>query len=67
MKLITECLNLRRLRSEDLHKLYASPNIRVIKSGRVRWVGRVACMGEMRNAHSILVGIPDGKKTIQKT
>jgi hypothetical protein len=29
--------------------LYASANIiRVIKSKRMRWVGHVACMGEMK-------------------
>jgi len=29
--------------------------IRVIKSRRMRWAGNVACTGEMRNTHSILV------------
>jgi hypothetical protein len=37
-----------------LHNLYASQNIRVIKS-RTRWDGDVAHMGEMRNACKILV------------
>jgi len=42
----------RRLHSEELHNLYASPNIIwVIKSMRTRWVGYVASMGEMRNAY----------------
>jgi hypothetical protein len=40
----------RRLHNEELHNLYASPNIRVIKPSRMRGAGRVACMGEMRNA-----------------
>jgi len=39
-----------------------SPNIvQVIKSRRMRVVGDVACTGEM-NAHSILVGKPEGKR-----
>jgi hypothetical protein len=43
----------RRLRKEELHNLYASPYIiRVIKSRRMRWVGHVARMGDMRNALS---------------
>jgi hypothetical protein len=37
----------RKLRKEELHYLYCSPNvISVIKSRRMRWVGHVACMGE---------------------
>ena len=37
----------RRLHNEELNDLYSSPNIvRVIKSGRMRWAGHVARMGE---------------------
>jgi hypothetical protein len=53
----------RRLRNEELHNLYTSPNIvRVIKSERVRWVGHGVRIGEMRNAYNILVGKPKQKK-----
>jgi hypothetical protein len=46
----------RRLHNEELHNLYASPNIiRVIKLRRVKWAGHVTGMGEMRKAYSILV------------
>jgi len=39
----------RRLHNEELNDLYFSPNIvRVIKSGRMRWVGHVARIGEER-------------------
>jgi hypothetical protein len=40
----------RRLHNEELHGLYSSSDIRIIKSVR-RWVGHVACIGEMRNAN----------------
>jgi hypothetical protein len=41
------------------------PNIiRVIKSRRMRWVGHVALMGEMRKAYNILVGKLEGKRPL---
>jgi len=46
----------------ELHDLYASPIIKVIKRGRMRWVGSVARMGEMRKLYKILVGKPEGKR-----
>jgi hypothetical protein len=42
----------RKLRNDELHSLYSSPNIvRVIKSRRMRWVGHIARMGEGRGIH----------------
>jgi len=39
----------RKLHNEELSDLYPSPNIvLVIKSGRMRWVGHVASMGDRR-------------------
>jgi hypothetical protein len=50
----------RKLHNEELHNLYSSPSIiRTVKSRRIRWVGNVARMGEKRNAHRILVGMPE--------
>jgi hypothetical protein len=54
-----------KLHNEELHNLYASPNIRAMKSRRT-WVGRVARMGELENAYKVLVGkrgssIPRGR------
>jgi hypothetical protein len=42
-----------------------SPNIvRVIKSRRMRWVGHVARMREERGVHRVLVGKPEGKRSL---
>jgi hypothetical protein len=47
--------------------LYASLNIiQVIKLRRIRLVGHVAQMGEVRNAYSILVGKPEGKRPFRR-
>jgi hypothetical protein len=55
----------RRLHNEELNDLYSSPNIiRVIKLGRMRWAGHVACMGEKRGAYRILVGRPEGRRPL---
>ena len=55
----------RRLNNEELNDLYPSPNIvRVIKSRRMRWAGRVARMGEERGVYRVLVGKPEGKKPL---
>jgi hypothetical protein len=39
----------RRLHNEALHNLYASNNIRLIKSRRMKRMGRVTSMGKTRN------------------
>jgi hypothetical protein len=52
----------RSLHNQELHNLYASPNIiRGIKSRKMRWVWHVAHMGEIRNAYKTLVGKPEGR------
>ena len=58
----------RKLHNEELNDLYSSPNIvRVIKARRIRWVGHVARMEEGRGVHKVLVGKPEGKRTIGET
>ena len=55
----------RKLHNEELGDLYSLPNIvRVVKSRRMRWAGHVACMGEGRGVHRVLVGKPEGKRPL---
>jgi hypothetical protein len=55
----------RKLHNEELHNLYAPPNvIRVIKSRRMRWVEHVAHIGNIKNAYNILVGKLEGKRPL---
>jgi hypothetical protein len=55
----------RKLHNEELHGLYSTPSIiRVIKLTRMRWAGHVACMGEVKNVYSILVGKPGGRRPL---
>jgi hypothetical protein len=55
----------RKLHNEELNDLYSLPNIvRVVKSRRMRWAGRVARMGEDRFVHRVLVGKPEGKRPL---
>jgi hypothetical protein len=57
----------RRRHNEELNDLHSSPNIiRVIKSGRVRWAGSVARMGNRRGANRVLVGRPEGKRPLER-
>jgi hypothetical protein len=55
----------RKLHIEELHILYSSPNIiRQIKSRRMRSAGHVARMGEGRKVYRLLVGKPEGKRSL---
>jgi hypothetical protein len=45
--------------------LYTSPNIiTAIKSRRIGWAGHVACLDEIINAYTILIGKYEGKKPL---
>jgi hypothetical protein len=57
----------RKLHNEELNDLYSSPNIaRVVKSRRMRWAGHVARMGEDRGVQRVLVGKPEGKRSLRR-
>jgi hypothetical protein len=56
-----------KLHNEELHGLYSSRSIiRVIKARRMRWVGHVARMGEVRGAYNILVGRPERRRPLER-
>jgi hypothetical protein len=53
------------LHNEELHILYASPNIiRQIKARRLRWAVHVARMGEDRNVYRVLMRKPEVKRKL---
>jgi hypothetical protein len=55
----------RKLHNDEFHNLYSTTNIvKVIKSRRMRWAGRVARMGEGRGVYRILVGRPEGNRPL---
>jgi hypothetical protein len=57
----------RKLHNKVLHNLYSSPDIiRQNKSGRIRWAGHVARMGEERSVQGLDVKARK-KETTQKT
>jgi hypothetical protein len=57
---------IKKLHNVELHNLYSSPTIiRMIKSRRMRQAGHVERMGEKRNVYRILVGKPEGKRTLE--
>jgi hypothetical protein len=51
------------MHNEELHGLYSSI-VRVIKARRMRWVGHVERMGEVRGAYNILVGRPERRRPL---
>ena len=56
---------LRKLHKEELSDPYSLPNIvRVVKSRRMRWAGHVACMGEGRGVHRVLVRKSEGRRPL---
>jgi len=55
----------RKLHTEGLNDVYCSPNIvRVMKSRRMRWAVHVARMGERSGLYRVLVGKPEGKRSL---
>ena len=56
----------RKLHNEELHDLYCSPNIVLMIKSRMRWDGHVARMREETGAYRVLVGKPEGKRSLRR-
>jgi hypothetical protein len=55
----------RKIHNEELNDLYSLPNIiQVIKSRRMRRAAHVAHIGERRGTYGVLVGKPEGKRSL---
>jgi hypothetical protein len=55
-----------KLHNDELHNSYSSPDvIRMIRL-RMRWARHAACIRELRNAHTILVGKPEVKTPLTR-
>jgi hypothetical protein len=63
-----EChTRVRKLHGEELHPLFPLPDMTmVIKLRRMGWMGHVASMGDIRNEYNILVGKPEGKRSLER-
>ena len=51
----------RTLHNTELHALYSSNIVRILKLKRLRWAGRVERMEQSSNAYRVLVGKLEGK------
>ena len=57
----------RILHNEGLHDLYCSSHIVwVMKLTRILWAGHVARMAERRAVYGVLVGLPEGNRSLVK-
>ena len=50
--------------SRELSSIPASPNIRMIKSRRMRWARHVTSRGERRGSYRVVMGKPEGKSPL---
>jgi hypothetical protein len=57
---------LRKLQNEELHYLYSLPSIiKIITSRMMNWAGHAPNLREKKNTYRILVGKPEGKRTLE--
>ena len=59
--------NWRKLHNWELNGRYSSPNIRVMKSRRMRWTEHVARTGKRRGVYRVMVGKPKGKRPLGRS
>jgi hypothetical protein len=49
------------IHTEEFHNLCSSPNIKMIKSSNMRWMGNVTRCRERRNVYTVLIGKPPAR------
>lgn len=54
------------LNNEELHDLYSRNIIVITNRSRMRFPGRVDCMGRNRNAFVTLAGKPEGQRPLER-
>jgi hypothetical protein len=57
----------KKVHSSKTQELSVQPNIRIIKSRRMKKAGYVAQMREMRSAYRLLVGKPEAKRALARS
>jgi hypothetical protein len=56
----------RKLHKEGLHYLSSYPDIKQIKSRRMRWTEHVSRMGEEGKAYRVFAGKHEGKRPLER-
>jgi hypothetical protein len=56
----------RKLRNEELHNLYSSSIIGMIKSRKIIWARNVARLSQKRNVYGGSMGKPEGKRPLER-
>jgi hypothetical protein len=63
---LTAPIRLHCVDTDTLFTYAVSSEVRVVKSRRMRWAGHMARMGEGRGVHRVLVGKPEGTKSLAR-
>ena len=57
----------RKLHNAELYALYSSNIIRKLRSRRSRWAGHIESMEQSRNGYRVIVGKPEGNRSLGRS